>query len=308
VHDLSKELDLKEFDIKESSLDNIKSEIINEKLVLLNQINIMKAKRYLIPELEDNAGNVEKTDVPTQSFKTNSISSYSDDNICLIDYRDKENISCPSEINGKEELRKSPWQLFSKIFTDIDILFIMASTFFGEMIIQMTILILPVVVIDNLDYTNETVNIIMAIQLVGFLTLVLILHFLKLSLVNSGILSWILNIAFLTCALMVSVKFSYAVNVFLLILVLVFLDVAGLKVRVFLSVSLSTLVQSKHQSFMDSIRIQVNFFACLLGAIALSKALGSLQVFYVTSLVIMVVFLALTWYRRNVIRNFTVRV
>jgi len=79
---------------------------------------------------------------------------------------------------------------------------------------------------------------------------------------------------------MVSVKFSYAVNVFLLIMVLVFLDVAGLKVRVFLSVSLSTLVQSKHQSFMDSIRIQVNFFACLLGAIALSKALGSLQVFY----------------------------
>jgi len=303
VHDLSKELDLKEFSISENSLENIEITIINDKQALLNQNSNSNAKEY-----QAIAGNDEDTNIATRPFQTKPAASFSED-ICLIEYNDNQNILSSSKINDEEiESQESLSKFLYKIITDVDILFIMASTFFGDMIFQVTVMSMAVVVIDNLDYTKETVNIIMALQLFGFLILVLILYFLKLSLVNSFILSWIMIIAYLTCTLIVSAKFSYAVNVFLLTMVLVLTDVASLKSRTFQSVSLLTLVQSKYQSFMESIRIQINLIACLFAALILPKVLEDLQVFHVTTLVIIVVFLFLTWYRRNVFRNFTVRI
>jgi len=308
VHDLSKELDLKEFSITENSLDSIKIKIINEKQTLFNQNSNSNVNGYLFEDSRDIAADDEDTNIATKPFKTKPVSSFSED-ICLIEYNDTHNILSSSKSNDEEiESEQSPLQLLYKIITDIDIIFIMVSTFFGEMVIQVVVLTIPVVVIDKLNYTKETVNIIMAIQLVGFTTLVLILYFFKLSLVNNGILSWVITIAFTTCALIVSVKLTYDVNVFLLIMMLVFMDVAGLKQRVFLSVTLITLVQSKYQSFMESIRLQINFIGCLFAALLLSKFLEDFQVFHVTTLVIMVVFLFLTWYRRNTFRNLTVRI
>jgi len=64
----------------------------------------------------------------------------------------------------------------------------MLSTLIEALSSQMMVLTVPVLIIEKLTYSKETVNLVMAVQLVFYLLFIGILYFLKVNVVVNGII------------------------------------------------------------------------------------------------------------------------
>lgn len=171
----------------------------------------------------------------------------------------------------------------------------------------MMVLTVPVLILEKLTYSKETVNLVMAVQLVFYLLLIGILYFIKVNIVINGIIGWISSIIAITFTLVLSTNSSYAVNVVLLISIMTLIELSILKIRVFLSLSLAFMVHSRYQSFMDGLRVQISFIACIIGCLLAGVAIKYNYAMLYLLLALSIFMLLFTLYRRNVLFNLECR-
>jgi len=218
------------------------------------------------------------------------------------------NLNSDKSIKEHEIKRKSVIQLYKFILKDRDVFFIMLSSFWHWVIVQMIILVIPVIILENLHYYKSTVNIVMAAQLFSFCLMLLVLYFFKFKQVTSGLYSWILTIASLAVTIIVSPKLSFTLNVILLVVVQTLVEVALLKMNVFLSSILASLVQSKYQSFMESIRFTIYQTGAIVGSLIAAGSIVFLTEVYGTFIVISVIFFIMTLFKRNSLLENKIRI
>jgi len=204
--------------------------------------------------------------------------------------------------------KKSSKQLFKTIIEDKDVFFIIISTLCHYSTVQIIVLVVPVIILENLHYYKSTVNVVMAAQLVSFGVMLLLLYLFKFKQVTNGLYSWILTIASLAITIIVSTKLSFTLNVVLLTAVLTFMEVAVLKLHVFFATTLASIVQSRHQSFMDSIRFQTCRVGSVVGSMIAAVSMSYITEVYGILIAISVILFFVTLYKRKGLMENNVRI
>jgi len=108
--------------------------------------------------------------------------------------------------------------------------------------------------------------------------------------------------------IIVSPKLSFTLNVILLVVVQTLVEVALLKMNVFLSSILASLVQSKYQSFMESIRFTIYQTGAIVGSLIAAGSIAFLTEVYGTFIVISVIFFIMTLFKRNSLLENKIRI
>jgi len=203
---------------------------------------------------------------------------------------------------------KTAKQLGESFLKDKHMVFLFLSAFLQGVISQMIFSAIPIIIIENLHYFKSTVNVVMALQLLGFAIMLSILYFIKMERVMNGVIGWILNITSLATTIVISKHFSFTVNVVLLICILIFIEVSIIKIRVFVVTSLATFVDSRYQSFANSIRVQTSYIGIIVGSLVASSSAKYVKEYFGTFLVLITIFLFVTINKRNILGNNKIRV
>jgi len=204
--------------------------------------------------------------------------------------------------------RLSSIQLLSKAMKDVDVIFLLVSVFVEETMAHMMALLVPVVIIEKLNYSRGTVDIVFIIQLLSFSIIFIIMYLAKLNEVDSTLEGWFVGILFISGVTIVSKNFGYMLNIAILTIALTFVDVFDLNLNVFFSVSLANLVQSKYQSFMESISIEVHVLATIAGSMLVPVAAQYSTEVGCTLIVTSWVILMLTFINRQKYTNIKIKI
>lgn len=200
-------------------------------------------------------------------------------------------------------VRKSPYDLLLHVIYDFDLLFIMFSAFCEGLQTQLVVLSVPVIILERLEYSKQTVNIVMAVQLFFFLVFLAVFYFMKARADASGIIGCVANVVALCLILCMSKQLPYRLNVVLAICTLTLQEVSTLKLRVFMSASLASMVDAKYQSFLDGFRLQMIFLGSMAGGVLAGIAVRYLAQVVHFSLALSILVLILTLVKRKVFKD-----
>ena len=185
--------------------------------------------------------------------------------------------------DSSEENSRSLKEILKNIFTRIDPIFVMVFSFYVSFFDISTFRILPMLILQTLDYNTNTINVCFVISSFTSMTLIAIIIFFK---ANSRQVYWCGFVSLVTVLFIAGfyVVYTFDINdarvtIHMLIINSVMFALVMLGENVFAQVLCGRLTRSKNQSFVEGIRIFIQTSGKLTGALITIYAYNNLVYF-----------------------------
>lgn len=202
------------------------------------------------------------------------------------------------------EEKKGDFLLIRALITP-DTLYILTSSFLSNLIQASFFYILPLIVINYLEYHILLINVCYVLPVCTFAMLSVVIYGYadQLQLFKVCLLTWVGAILTGVVLLTIRTTNSYSVNVFLLLLLTNLVEIFGFGGSLYLSLAMANVAQSNHQSYMDSLRQQSRQSATIFGGFIASLCISHLHVLSYGIWCIVILMLIMAYFKRDMLKH-----